>query len=77
VNKSRKVIPLVQELKNRAEYLGFLVWKGDSFGGGIHVSISEGVGEEGAGAKDIFVSGEEALLGTDDEGNNRRGTSRC
>lgn len=72
LNQTRVVIALVEVFQDRTEDLGLLVRKRDLFDS-IHVSGAKGVVEERAAAEDIFMSGEEALLGTDDQCHDSRG----
>ena len=81
LDQSRVVVALVEVLQNGGEDLGFLIGECDASGGcggrGRRaldvVATSKGGLEEGGCAEDVFVGGEEALFGADDEGYDRRG----
>jgi hypothetical protein len=69
VHEAGVVIALVEVLENRGEDLGFFVGQGDPLGRAVgEVVAAKGVLEEGRGAEDVFVSGEETLFAADDEG---------
>lgn len=75
VHQAGKVISLVEKLEHGGEDLRLLVGKGDALGDRVHVAVSQGAGEEGGRAEDVFVGGEEALFSSDDEGDDGRGRS--
>ncbi len=70
VRHSRKVVSLVEVLEHGAKNLGLLVWQSDALGRRVHVCVSQGMGEERAGAEDVFVGCKEPLFGANDECDN-------
>lgn len=72
MDKTGEVVSLVQELKDGAKNLGLLIGEGDLPGCGVHIAVAQRRSEEGRRREDILVSGEEALLGADDESDDGR-----
>lgn len=72
MDETGEVVSLVQELEDGAENLGLLIGEGDLPGGGVHITIAQRRSEEGRRREDVLVSGEEALLGADDESDDGR-----
>lgn len=71
VNQTRVIVAFVKILKDRREDLGRLIGKSDALGGILDVAaviVFEKVGKVRGSSEDIFVSGEDALLVADDEG---------
>lgn len=67
------VVTLVEVFEHRGEDLGLLFWQVDAFGVGFEKLASAAGGEEGGEGENVFMSSEEALFGSDTDGDDGRG----
>ena len=72
VLETRVVVAFVEVLEDGGEDLGEFFGQVDSFGGGFEELAAADGGEEGGGGEDVFVAGEQSLLGTDAESDDGR-----
>lgn len=67
MDETRVVVPLIQVLEHRREYLGLLVGQGEPFGLGVHVLVPERGLEEGRMAEDVLMRRKNSLLLANDQ----------
>ena len=67
------VVAFVEVFEDGGEDFGEFFGEVDSFGGGFEELAAADGGEEGGVGEDVFVGGEEALLGADAEGDDGGG----
>lgn len=67
VDQTRRVVALVQVLKDGGQDLGVLLGKSETLAGGFHVLLPQDGTEERRLGEDILVSREYPLLRADDE----------
>ena len=67
------VVAFVEVFEDGGEDFGKLFGEVDSFGGGLEELAAADGGEEGGVGENVFVGGEEALLGSDAEGDDGGG----
>ena len=73
VQEARVVVAFVEVFEDGGEDFGDFFGQGDSFGAGLEELAAADGGEEGGVGEDVFVGGEEALLGADAEGDDGGG----
>ena len=73
VQEAGIVVAFVEVFEDGGEDFGKLFGEVDAFGGGFEELAAADGGEEGAVGEDVFVGGEEALLGSDAEGDDGGG----
>ena len=73
VEEAGVVVAFVEVFEDGGEDFGELFGEVDSFGGGLEELAAADGGEEGGVGEDVFVGGEETLLGADAEGDDGGG----
>ena len=73
VQEAGVVVAFVEVFEDGGEDFGKLCGEVDSFGSGLEELVAADGGEEGGVGEDVFVGGEEALLGSDAEGDDGGG----
>lgn len=78
MDQPREVVTFVKVLKNRREDFGRLIGEGNTLIGVWAAVVElEEVGEVWRTSEDVFMSGEDALLLTDDEGDDWADAAGC
>ena len=73
VEEAGVVVAFIEVFEDGGEDFGEFFGEVDSFGGGLEELAAADGGEEGGVGEDVFVGGEEALLGSDAEGDDGGG----